>query len=252
MKKISFSKKIKDHLTELPIKKKCCKHAFNDGCGIFSGMDTPYNIIKKGAAGLVCPECASHFVRGLFVAAGNITDPVKSYHLEFSMPDTDSCDAVSEVLETCGFTASRTFRKGRAILYFKNSTVIEDLLGFIGAAFGAFEVMNAKIVKELRKDTNRQVNCDSANIAKSVGAMERHISVINKLIDSGDFAAMSEELQTTAMLRLEFPNATMLELGNQFSPPISKSGVKHRLDKIIDFYERRCAKTTGTESTEDT
>lgn len=237
MKKTSFSYTVKEHLRDLPRKKKCCQHAFNDGLHIYSGVDTPAELIKKGAAGLVCQECRSAFLAGLFFATGNISDPSKSYHLEFSVPDSDAADAVYDYLSDVGFKAGRGVRKGRFLLYFKNSNTIEDILGFIGAAVGAFELMNAKIIREMREDTNRQVNCDSANIAKTLGAAEKHIRIIGELKKNGVFNSLTGDLKETAELRLEFPDISIAELGQKFSPPISKSGVKHRLDKIIDIYE---------------
>lgn len=242
MKKESFSKKVKDHLRATPIKKKCCNHAFEDGCGILSGGDTPANLIKKASSALKCSDCLPHFLAGLFICFGNISDPAKSYHMEFSLKDEETADAVSEVLSYAGFDPSETVRKNRFILYFKNSVVIEDLLGIMGASFGAFEIMNAKIIKELREDTNRQVNCDSANITKSVGAAEKHIRIINELIESDRFKVLPEELQTTAELRIKHPGDSLAELGQKFLRPISKSGVKHRLDKIVDFYESKTDK----------
>ncbi len=239
MKKESFSFTVKEHLRDLPRKKKCCRHAFDDGAGVFSATDTPLNLIKKGAAGLVCADCRSSFLAGLFYACGNISDPNKSYHLEFSVPDIDTADVISEVLNGFGFESGRGIRKGRYLLYFKNSTVIEDILGFMGAAAGAFELMNAKIVREMREDTNRQVNCDSANIAKTLGAAEKHIRIITELKEQGMFNSLTGDLKETAELRLEFPDISIAELGQKFSPPISKSGVKHRLDKITDFYEAK-------------
>lgn len=237
MKKDSFSKTVKEHLTSQVRKKKCCKHAFDDGCSIYSGVASPADLIKKGAAGLVCADCQGSFLAGLFVASGNISDPSKSYHFEFSVPDADTSDAVSEVLTSFGFAPGRGTRKGRFILYFKNSTIIEDILGFMGAATGVFELMNAKIIREMREDTNRQVNCDSANIAKTLSAAEKHINIITELKDNGSFNLLTGDLKETAKLRIDFPDASISELGLKFSPPISKSGVKHRLDKITAFYE---------------
>ncbi|MBE6707754.1 MAG: DNA-binding protein WhiA [Ruminococcaceae bacterium] len=239
MKKDSFSSSVKEHLHEVPRKKKCCQHAFKDGCVIYNGSLSPATLVQKGLSGLVCHDCLSSFLAGLFVASGNISDPDKSYHLEFSIPDDDTADAISEVLTEAGFDAGRTIRKGRVILYFKNSTVIEDILGFIGASSGAFELMNAKIVREMRENTNRQVNCDAANISKTLSASERYIKVIDELKECGLFNSLTGDLKETAEMRTKFPDISIAELGQKFSPPISKSGVKHRLDKIIDFYESK-------------
>ncbi len=241
MKQPSFSSTVKEHLHEIPRKKKCCRHAFNDGCVIYDG-DSSADLIKKGLKGLVCQECLQSFLAGIFVATGNISDPSKSYHLEFSVPDTNTADAISEVLCEAGFEEKRTIRKGRVILYFKNSTVIEDILGFMGASSGAFELMNAKIVREMRETTNRQVNCDAANISKTLSASEKHIRIINELKELGIFNSLTGDLKETAELRVSFPDISIADLGQKFSPPISKSGVKHRLDKIIDFYESQKSK----------
>lgn len=243
MKKESFSNTVKEHLGAVTIKKKCCKHAFSDGSGIYSGKDTPDILISRALGGLVCADCLSHFIAGLFISSGNLSDPNKSYHLEFSFPDLSSADAAEIALTDAGFIPGRSVRKGRYLLYFKNSMTIEDLLGYMGASFGAFEVINAKIVREIRENTNRQVNCDAANIAKSVKAAEMHIRIINELIDSGDINALSDDLKETAELRIKYPNVSLAELGQFFTSPISKSGVKHRLDKIIDHYNTLNIKT---------
>lgn len=237
MKKESFSYTVKEHLKALPRKKKCCRHAFDDGAGIYKGDGDSAQLVRKGAKGLVCGECLSGFLAGLFVASGNISDPNKSYHMEFSIPDEDTADAILEVLQSAGFEPGHSMRKCRHILYFKNSSVIEDLLGIMGASTGAFELMNAKIIREMREDTNRQVNCDSANIAKTLGAAEKHIRIIAELKDDGLFNSLTGDLKETAELRIKYPDISIADLGQKFSPPISKSGVKHRLDKIIDFYE---------------
>lgn len=236
MKKQSFSATVKEHLEDLQIKKKCCRHAYNDGRCV-SDADAPAKLIHKGMNGLVCGECLSHFLAGLFVSYGNVSNPEQGYHLEFSVPDPDTADAVGETLTAAGFTAGRGIRKNRYILYFKNSTQIEDFLGYIGASSGAFSLMNVKIMREMRGEANRQVNCDAANIAKSLSAAEKHIRIINELKESGGFNILAGDLKKTAELRVKFPDLSIAELGQKFTPPISKSGVKHRLDKIVSFYE---------------
>lgn len=236
MKKQSFSANVKQHLENLQIKKKCCRHAYNDGLCVLDA-EAPSELIHKGKNGLVCNECLSRFLAGLFVAYGNVSNPEQGYHLEFSVPDSDTADAIDETLVTAGFTAGRGIRKNRHILYFKNSTQIEDFLGYIGASSGAFSLMNVKIMREMRGEANRQVNCDAANIAKSLSAAEKHIRIINELKKTGSINNLTGDLRKTAELRVEFPDVSIAELGQKFVPPISKSGVKHRLDKIMSFYE---------------
>lgn len=250
MKKQSFSSTVKEHLIAANIKKKCCKRAFDDGCKISSADDTAA-FIDKAAKGLVCGECLAHFIAGAFISCGNISDPNKSYHMEFSFTDEAAASIMVGVLSDAGFEPGTSIRKGKHILYYKNSNTIEDLLGYMGASFGAFELINAKIVREIRENTNRQVNCDSANIVKTIKAAEGHIQIINELIESGQIKALSDDLKETAELRLANPNASLAELGQLFVSPISKSGVKHRLDKIVDYYNTLKQNSTESETNKE-
>lgn len=234
--KKSFSAEVKEHILSQRIRKKCCIHALADGRAA-GASDDPSETVLRGYRGLVCGDCLSYFVAGLFVAFGSVTDPEKGYHLDFSLPDDAVADAVEKVLCDAGFSPKRTHRLGKTVLYFKSSTTIEDLLGYMGAASGAFRVMNNKIIKEMRENTNRQVNCDAANIAKSLSASEKQLRMIEKLRESGRFDLLTGDLKETCEMRAKYPDASMAELGRKFDPPISKSGVKHRLDKLADIYD---------------
>lgn len=129
-------------------------------------------------------------------------------------------------------------RRGeRYLLYLKSSGEIEDFLALTGATRAAFDLMNAKIVREVRGNANRQMNCDMANISKSLAAAQQYTDAILEIFHRGYEIRLPEELRETARLRLENPQASMAELGHLHSPPISKSGVKHRLDKILQFYK---------------
>lgn len=233
----SFSAEVKEHIASQKIRKKCCAHALSDGKTIFSG-DAAQNI-ARGYSGLVCRDCLAYFIAGIFLAAGSVTDPAKGYHLDFAFPDKMSAEAAKSVLCAAGFEAKCAKRSGREILYFKSSTTIEDFFGYIGAATASFRVMDSKIIREMRENTNRQVNCDSANIAKILSASEEQIRIINELKERGFFDLLTGDLKETANFRTEYPDDSMAELGRRFVPPISKSGVKHRLDKIEDFYKSK-------------
>ena len=128
-------------------------------------------------------------------------------------------------------------RKNRYLLYIKDSTQIEDFFAVIGANRLAFDLMNSKIVREVRGDANRQMNCDMANIKKTLSAAGKHIEIIGELKESGAIIRLPHDLRETAELRYENTQASMSDLGLLHVPPISKSGVTHRLDKIVDFYE---------------
>ena len=120
-------------------------------------------------------------------------------------------------------------------MYIKDSGKIEEFFALIGANKAAFELINSKIVKELREDTSRQLNCDMANIKRSLSASKHVVEIIQHLYDSGAVAALPAELRETARLRVENDQATLTELALMHSVPMTKSGVKHRLDKITEL-----------------
>lgn len=229
----SFSSRLKDELRSAQIKKGCCRHAFADALAL-SGMSGDRADAIRGER-FMCPGCPGHYIAGLFVTFGNVSDPAKSHHLEFSFPLESERDAVVPILSEFGYEPKSGNRKGRFIAYFKKSDDIEELLARIGASSAVFDYINSRIVKGIRNDANRQVNFDSANIAKSLNASHNHLDVINRLVRSGYINELGPELRETARLRLDFPEATLAELGLKFENPISKSGVNHRLERITAF-----------------
>ena len=185
-----------------------------------------------------CDSCRSMFLRGLFLNHGTINDPYNSYRIEFSFNEKDHADQVCSFLQGFGFAFKTTKRKDKFVLYSKNSEVIGDLLATIGATSCAFEVMNSKIVKDLRNSANRARNCDSGNINKTVNAAKKYCIAISELIKLDLFDELPESLKEMALKRIEFDNLGFAELGKKFNPPISKSGVYHKLEKILEFYEK--------------
>ena len=162
----SFSALVKEAAKELPIKKGCCRHAFADALSLESRFPDDAAKMICGED-FRCPSCAMNYIRGLFAVYGNVTSPEKAYHLEFSAETEELCEALVSLLEKQGMIFRRTKRKGRFIAYIKDSEKIEDFLCCIGLNSFAFDFMNSKIVREIRNNANRQVNCDSANIEKS-------------------------------------------------------------------------------------
>ncbi len=190
-----------------------------------------------------CTSCQSIFVRGVFIASGTISDPEKGYHLEFAIPDTAKYAKLSEILLEEGIALKSTVRRGVSSLYVKNSEEIEDFLTYIGASGYSIQIMDAKIVKEIRNNENRKSNCDAANIYKSTGAAANIIKIINSLIADGKLDGLPEQLKTTAILRVENPEMSLTELAGVHEPPITKSGLFHRLSKITAYYEKRNSET---------
>lgn len=183
-------------------------------------------------------HCRTAFFRGAFLAGGSVIDPGKSYHLELVTSHYHVGREMPVLLREAGFEAKETTRKSNYIAYFKQSDHIEDFLTAIGAPVAAMEIMTSKLERDLRGRVNRRVNCDSANLDKTVAAAQNQIDAISRLRDSGQLAAQPEKLKETAALRLEHPELTLSQLAELFDPPISKSALNHRLRKLVELAEK--------------
>lgn len=185
---------------------------------------------------LRCDNCLAAFLRGLFLTGGTVSDPTKKgYHLEIIFKSEDLCEEVFILLDEQGFMPKQTKRRGSLAIYFKNSERIEDFLTVIGAPHAALELMNAKILRDIRNNENRRSNCDASNIYRSTGAADVHLRAIKKLMDNGKFSLLPAELQTTALIRYNNPECSLLEIAALHEPPLTKSGVNHRLKRIVAF-----------------
>ena len=237
--KESFSQKTKTALSAIPIKKKCCRYLWDAVNAAPKGENAADAITEWGGA-CRCENCLPVLIRALFVRYGAVTDPMKRYHLEFAFRLESERDAAAAVLENAGFAMHTSLRHGangndKWILYYKSSTDMEDFLAYIGASTAAFDIMNAKIVKEFRNSVNRQVNCDTANIEKQLEASKKYIEAIRYLTETGAGTKLPEALQQTARLRLEYEQVSLAELGNLCEPKVSKSGMKHRMEKLLEY-----------------
>lgn len=183
-----------------------------------------------------CQGCRSAFLRGFFFAAGRVSDPEKQYHLEFS-PIRYTAE-FSAFMAECGIEVKTANRRGVDIIYAKKSGVLEDFFAFIGVNSAAFALMNAKIEGELRNNANRVFNCDTNNIDKAVRASLKHISYISRLADANLLSSLPEELEATARLRLKHKDYSLAQLAAISVPPISKSGLSHRLNRISEIAEK--------------
>lgn len=231
----SFSGKTKDILSEISPKKGCCRKTEKY---LREALIPPADFKKAKTAGAkaLCRECSATFLRIVFTEFGTVTDPAKSYHLEMSFPDEEFRDFVKEKLSDFGLLAKCGKRRDKFTVYFKDSGAIEDFFATLGASAISFDMMNLKLVKEVRNGINRQNNFETANMQKTASAVISFVHAINYLTENGYLGSMSEELRETARLRVENDTASMAKLAELHSPPISKSGVKHRLDKIMEFY----------------
>lgn len=179
--------------------------------------------------------CRTAFLRGAFLGGGSMSDPEKNYHLEFVTKTAPLADRLYELLEALSFPAKITVRKNSFVVYIKESEAIAQLLGLIGAGGSMMEFYNIKIERELRNTVNRQVNCDSANLDKITAAAGRQIAAIEKIRRTIGFDSLPPVLSEMAALRLENPEMSLSELGALLDPPIGKSGVNHRLERICEI-----------------
>lgn len=182
-----------------------------------------------------CPNCAASFIRGVFLASGSITNPNNAFHLELSFSSLDILEKTASLLFENGINMRTVQRKDHVSLYCKESSVIEDFIAFIGANRAMFEIMNSKIIREIRNNENRIANCEANNIAKAVSASGKHIAAIEKLRSMDRLSVLPSELRETAELRMKYKDMSLAELGAMMNPPISKSGLNHRLNKIMEI-----------------
>ena len=180
-----------------------------------------------------CQSCLAHFLRGIFLAIGRMSDFTKLYRLEFSA--ASHADALAALLEETVAPPKRTERRGETLLYYKSNSVICDFLAVIGAETDAFALINDNIEAGYRNAANRRANCEARNIERSVEASMRFVQLIRRLEAADKLKKLPEELRLTARLRAENPTASLTSLGSQCVPPVSKSGMNHRLQRIEEM-----------------
>ena len=188
-----------------------------------------------------CEGCPSAFLHGAFLSAGTVNDPHRSIHLEFFLRVPAYLPLVTAVLAECGYPPRTVARKNGTGLYYKDGTSVEDLLTLCGAGRVAMELMNVRFERQLRGEENRATNCLTKNISKTVTAAMRQVDAIRALRRSGRLSGLPAGVQETAALREENPEVSLEELCALHNPPITKSGLNHRLKRLLEEAEG-CAK----------
>ena len=188
-------------------------------------------------------HCRTAFLRGAFLAGGSVTDPMKGYHLELATSHYHVGRELPALLREAGFEPKEIQRKGNRVVYFKQSDHIEDFLTFLGAPVSAMAVMNAKLERDLQGRVNRQVNCDSANLDKTVAAAREQLAAIERLRSSGRLDALPDKLREAARLRMDNPELNLAQLGALCAPAVSKPAFSHRMHKLMELAES--GKTKG-------
>ncbi len=182
--------------------------------------------------------CMRAFLRGSFLASGSMSDPAKGYHLEFVMTTEKGAKQVQEIIGNFDIEAKIVARKKYFVVYIKEGEAIVDLLNVMEAHISLMDLENLRIVKGMRNDINRRVNCETANISKAVEAANKQREDILYIRDHGGLRQLPGALLEVAEIRLEYPELSLKELGEKLDPPIGKSGVNHRLRKIGEIAEK--------------
>ena len=180
-------------------------------------------------------NCRRAFLRGAFLAAGSMSDPGRSYHFEMICSDAAQAEQLQLLLQSMEVTSSLTTRRGQTIVYVKESDRIGRLLGLMDARLALLEYENIRILREMRGNINRQVNCETANIGKTASAAAQQIEDILYIESRIGLSELTNGLDEMAAVRLQYPTATLKELGLYLDPPIGKSGVNHRLRKLSEI-----------------
>ena len=176
--------------------------------------------------------CKRAFIRGAFLAGGSISNPNKSYHFEVVCQQNKQAMQLQDMINSFGMDAKIVERKKHYVVYLKEGSQIVDILNVMEAHVALMNLENVRILKEMRKSVNRKVNCETANISKTVNAAVKQVEDIVYLRDTVGLNSLPENLREMAQLRLEYPEAPLKELGTYLNPPVGKSGVNHRLRKI--------------------
>ena len=179
--------------------------------------------------------CKRAFLRGAYLAAGSMSDPNKSYHVEIVCPSEVQANQIMKMLQDFGLDAKTVLRKKYYVVYMKEGENIADFLNIIEAHKALMEFENTRILKGVRNMVNRKVNCDAANINKTVSAAARQVEDIKLIQSVCGLEKLPDNLREMAYVRLENPEVPLGELGKLLDPPVGKSGVNHRLRKIGEF-----------------
>lgn len=181
--------------------------------------------------------CRRAFIRGAFLAGGSISDPNKSYHFEIVCRTLEQAEQLRDMINSFEMEAKIVERKKYQVVYLKEGAQIVDMLNIMEAHVALMNLENVRILKEMRNSVNRKVNCETANISKTVNAAVKQLEDIQYIRDNAGLDSLPDNLRAVALLRLENPDAPLKELGTFLNPPVGKSGVNHRLRKISEIAE---------------
>lgn len=176
-------------------------------------------------------------IRGAFMGGGFMSEPTSKYHLEINFENETNFEFIKKLLENYNLSIKKLKRNGSISLYIKDGEEISNFLALIGASNSMLKFEEIRVIKDARNNVNRMVNCEVANLNKTVTAATKQIDAIRKLKNSRKFTNLPDELKEIAELRIKNPDASLVELGNMLKEPVGKSGVNYRLNKLIKMSE---------------
>ncbi|MCX7710493.1 MAG: DNA-binding protein WhiA [Clostridia bacterium] len=227
------SKKLKKHISYiLVLTSSMGLKDILENMGIMQGVNGQAEYLNFDSRLLKKNCCRKSYLRGAFLAGGSISDPEKTYHLEIATHKEIIAQELSHQGSRFGLHGKVISRKGNFVSYLKEGENIVDFLNVIGAHTALLDLENVRILKEMRNNVNRIVNCETANLEKTVNASVRQVENILYIRDHIGFERIPENLREVAELRLQYSDANLKELGEMLDPPLGKSGVNHRLRKL--------------------
>ena len=182
--------------------------------------------------------CKRAYLRGAFLSSGSMSDPGKSYHFEIVCNTLEKAQYLQQLMQDFGLEARIVRRKKNIIVYLKEGDRIVDALNVMDAPVALMELENVRILKDMRNNVNRKVNCETANINKTVSAAVKQRDDIECIRDTVGLSGLPDGLRDVALTRLAYPDASLKELGGLLENPIGKSGVNHRLRKLSEMADK--------------
>lgn len=228
---MSFADTVKRELAAVETKAYHCREAELLGLTVqYRPEGFREDIVRKNC-------CRRAFLRGLFLASGTVNDPEKSYQMEIRLPEPSLAEAVKELVRSFDLNAKMIERRNGFVVYLKEGDDIADFLVLIGANLSVLDMENIRVVKDVRNRVNRRVNCETANLNKSVKAGMTQAQAIQRIEEHIGLINLPDSLREIAELRLAHPDSSLQELGEMTDPPVGRSGVNHRLRRLMQIAE---------------
>ena len=204
---------------------------------VISGSDFKHLFMNINEDVTIYECCKIAYIRGAFLGGGSVNAPDKKYHIEFSAKTDADAKTLSEILEEFDFKPKITHRKGKTVVYIKERAQIAELIGYMSNGHAGLEFLSVQVEKEIKSSAQRQVNCDSANMDKLAKASSKHVEAIKLIKSAHKWSALPDVLREIGELRLKNPDVSLEALGKMTKQGIGKSGVNHRLNRIVEYAE---------------